>query len=127
MGISLEAVAGAKAELQQAIAAHAMWKSRLKGALAHGGTDQDVNVVRLDDQCAFGKWLHGCDAALKRTPFHDVVRRLHAEFHVRSAEVLSLATSGKKAEAEQLMGPKGAWTEASVALTAKMMEWQRTF
>ncbi|MBK6422941.1 MAG: CZB domain-containing protein [Gemmatimonadetes bacterium] len=126
MGISTEVVASTKAELQQAIAAHGMWKSRLKSALAQGGTDQDVKVVRLDNHCAFGKWLHGCDAALKRTPFHDVVRKLHAEFHVRSAEVLTLATTGKRSEAEQLIGPKGAWTEASVALTAKMMEWQRT-
>ena len=127
MSISLEATAGAKAELQQAIAAHAIWKSRLRNALAHGGSDQDADVVRQDNQCAFGKWLYGCDASLKRAPFHEAVRRLHAEFHQRSAEVLSLALSGRKAEAEKLLGPKGAWTEASVALTAKMMEWQRTF
>lgn len=126
MSSSLETMAGAKAELQQAIAAHAMWKSRLRSAVGHGGSDQDANVVRLDNQCAFGKWLYGCDPSLKRSPFHETIRKLHAEFHVRSAEVLSLATSGKKAEAEQLLGAKGAWTEASVALTAKMMEWQRT-
>ncbi|HMV31036.1 MAG TPA: CZB domain-containing protein [Gemmatimonadales bacterium] len=126
MGISTEAMVGAKAELQQAIAAHGMWKSRLKTALAQGATDQDVNVVRVDDACAFGKWLKNCDASLKRAPFHDAVRLLHAEFHRRSAEVLTLVTSGKKADAERLLGPKGAWTEASVALTAKMMEWQRT-
>ncbi|MFN8647884.1 MAG: CZB domain-containing protein [Gemmatimonadales bacterium] len=127
MSISLETMAGAKAELQQAIAAHAMWKSRLRQAVSHGGSDQDAGVVRLDDQCAFGKWLYGCDASLKRAPFHDAVRRLHAEFHQRSAEVLTLVSQGKAADAEKLLGPKGAWTEASVALTAKMMEWQRTF
>ena len=125
MGISDAVGTGAKAEIQQAIAAHGMWKVRLKQALRSGIADQEPATVRLDDQCVFGKWLRGCDAALQRTPFHAAVRQLHAEFHKVSAEVYTHLKAGRRADAEALLAPHGAWTEASVRLTAKMVEWQR--
>lgn len=126
MATSSEARAGIQTEIQQAIAAHGMWKVRMKQALRSGTIDQEPAAVRLDNQCAFGKWLHACPPAVKQTPFHGAVLRLHAEFHQVSSEVYAHLKAGRRADAEAMLAPEGQWTLASVNLTSKMVEWQRS-
>jgi hypothetical protein len=114
-------------EIDKAIGAHGMWKTRLKMAIDTGKVDAPLDVIRTDNQCAFGKWLYGTtlSAADKTSPDYQAVKTLHAEFHKTAANVAELASSGKKAEAEKLMGFTGAFTLVSGKLTAAMMEWKK--
>jgi hypothetical protein len=111
--------------VQQAIGAHGVWKAQLKAAITTGKSDKDAATVGQDNQCAFGKWLYATDATFKRSPHFEPVRKLHAEFHKCCAELIRLATSGKKNDAEAMMAPQGKWTQASTELTVKMIQWQK--
>ena len=113
-------------EIDKAIGAHGMWKTRLKTAISSGKIDMPVATIRADDQCDFGKWLNGpaIGPALKGSPGFAEVRKLHAEFHQQAARVAVLASEGKKAEAEQAVALTGPFSGASARLTAAMRNWK---
>ena len=112
-------------EIDKAIAAHGMWKVRLKSAISTGTSEMPVATIRTDNQCAFGQWLYGqtLSASDKATPNYKTVKDLHAEFHKVAAKVAEFALSGKKDEAENVLSHEFAAT--SVKLTAAMMEWKK--
>lgn len=114
-----------KDEINAAIAAHSQWKVRLKGAIDTGKLDVPIGTIRVDDQCAFGKWLHGdtLPAEVKASPHYAKVRELHARFHQVAAAVAEAALAGRKAEAEASMGITGEYGRASADLTRAMMDW----
>src|SRR5689334_4449791 len=89
-------------DLRDALAAHAKWKTHLKNAIESGKSDFSVPTVARDDQCAFGKWLYGEGAAhAGSSPHHAACKQAHAHFHTSAAEVLELAVSGRRDEAER--------------------------
>lgn len=114
-------------ELDRAIGAHGMWKTRLKAAIDRGSIDVAVQVIEADRQCAFGKWLHGStlSPADKATSHYQTVRELHAEFHKTAARVARLAIDGKKKEAREMMDLAGEYTALSGKLTRAMMDWRK--
>lgn len=114
-----------KEEITKAIGAHGMWKTRLTQAIETGKMDATVDTVRVDNQCAFGKWLYGAtlDAKDKTSSHYEEVRGLHAKFHQAAAQVVELAVAGKKREAQQLMSLEGEYTKVSSKLTAAMSAW----
>jgi len=112
-------------EISAAIAAHGMWKSRLKAAIETGKSDFSPPEVQTDDHCDFGKWLQGAAATqLKNSPHYANCVRLHREFHKVAAKVLSLALAGKKDDALHSMGLQGEFSLSSAALTKEMMDWK---
>ncbi len=113
-------------EIARAIGAHGHWKAQLRAAIASGELDVKVASIRVDDQCALGKWLHGSNMADSERDHdhHEIVARLHAEFHRVAARVAELALSGNKAEAQKLMDLDGEFTHASAKLTLAMMTWK---
>jgi len=112
--------------IQKAIAAHAGWKARLRTAVDTGKFDATPAIVRTDNRCEFGKWLYGPDftAAEKETQNYRTAIDLHAKFHLEAANVVDLATSGRKSEAEQAIGMEGSYTKASSALTKELVQWR---
>ncbi|MEK9142033.1 MAG: CZB domain-containing protein [Nitrospirota bacterium] len=117
-----------KEEINKAIGAHGMWKTRLTHAIETGKMDATVDTVRMDNQCAFGKWLYGAslDAKDKRASHYEEVRSLHAKFHQVASQVVELALAGKKQQALQLMSLEGGYTEVSSKLTAAMSAWVKS-
>lgn len=113
-----------KEELDKAIAAHGQWKIRLKGSIDTGKSETPVETIRLDNQCAFGKWLYGLSGADKTSSHFAKVKELHAEFHKTAASVTEKALSGKKAEAEKMMAMGGDYASISGRLTSAMMAWK---
>ena len=118
------------AELQQqlnsAVSAHGQWKARLAAAIKEGKSDFTPSVVRMDNQCPFGKWMYGeIDPASKASPNYAKTRALHAKFHEEAAKVLYLAVSGKAAEASALMVPGSEFAKASSQITVALGEWSR--
>lgn len=117
-----------KEEITAAIAAHGMWKARLRTAIDSGKLETPVATIQVDNQCAFGKWLYGTTipADVKSSEHYKKVRELHAQFHKAAGRVAELASTGKKTEAEKSMGVGGEYADVSGKLTYAMMEWNKT-
>ena len=115
-------------EIDKAIAAHGMWKTRLKQAIDTGETDIPVEMIRTDDHCIFGKWLNGPthSAADKLSNHYKTVKQLHAEFHRIAAHVAELAMAGNRKEAEKMIALGGDYASISSKLTAAMKDWKNS-
>jgi hypothetical protein len=85
-----------KKRIEDAIEAHMKWFIRLRVAVKTGKSDFDPKLVKMDNQCDFGKWLYSSfPAALRSGPIYEKIRDLHARFHVSAAKVLEHALQGK--------------------------------
>lgn len=114
-----------KDQIRKALTAHAAWKVRLKTAVASGADDLDVARVKSDRHCDFGHWLHGSaiPVSVRETETYREISRLHAAFHEAAAQVVDLARSGKKAEAEAAIRIGGPFSRASANLDAALVRW----
>lgn len=107
----------------RAIAAHAKWKYRLFQAINTGKSEWTVAEIRADDGCDFGDWLDHLPVAARSSERYSRVRSLHTEFHQVASEVLELALSGKKEEAQAAISLGSRFTEISTNLTMALSEW----
>ena len=115
-----------KNEISAAIGAHGLWKVRLKDAIVKGSSEFQPSVVGRDDQCAFGKWLHGVsDQQVKSSPGYKKCVDLHREFHAQAAKVLDLALAHKQKEAEGAISASSHFARVSAELTSAMLEWNQ--
>lgn len=89
-------------EITKAIGAHGAWKRKLRTAISLGKSDDDPRTVCRDDQCPFGKWIHGptIDQGTRAGVPYQVVKRLHREFHESAGKVLTMVLASRKADAE---------------------------
>lgn len=117
-----------KAEIDKAIGAHGMWKSKLRQVISTGTSDTPVATIRMDNQCNFGKWLYGAtlSATDKSSAHYKSVKDLHAQFHRTAGQVTELALAGKKSEAENLISMSGEFSIVSAKLTEAMLAWKKS-
>ncbi len=102
-----------------------MWKKKLKSAVASGKIDVQISTIKTDNQCSFGKWLHGptLTEEQKNSSHYQNVRELHAVFHEKASKVAQLVVSGNKAAAAKMLEVNGEFSEASASLTTAMLAW----
>lgn len=114
-------------QIEKAMAAHGMWKSRIRTAIETGKSELPLVTIRANDRCEFGKWL--ASSALspqdRAGPSFKKVEELHRQFHLATAHVMELAVTGKKAEAERASLPTSEFGRASSSLTKALMEWSK--
>ncbi len=112
------------ADIEQAIGAHAIWMSHLRQAVLDAPLGIDIQSIRRDDQCEFGKWLHGArvSAEDRDTESYRQVRELHVEFHATAGQVIELAACGRPVEAYALL--YGEYITLSGRLALAMRAWQ---
>ena len=115
-----------KEQLDKGIAAHGMWKARLRTAIDTGKSDFTVEKVKVDNGCDFGKWLYALGPTEKGSPNFAKVKDMHAQFHTEAARILALALAGNKAEAEKGIAMGSKFADLSSKVTGAMMEWKRT-
>ncbi len=114
-------------EITAAIAAHGLWKSRLRQAIDTGSIDGSIRSIETDDECQFGQWLAGVADEAKAAKYSrqwSLVKKRHAEFHKVAARVAQCVVDGKKSEAEEMMSARGEYSLASAMLTEAMIEWK---
>lgn len=111
-------------QINNAIGAHGMWKLKLRTAVKKGESEHSVEDVRCDDKCVFGEWLHGpdIDASTRSGAPYNVIKRLHAEFHVCAADVLEKATTGNIEGATELL--EGDFSTRSAKLVRGLCKWK---
>jgi hypothetical protein len=113
-----------KEQITKGIGAHGMWKQRLVDAINTGVSEWTPAIVKQDNQCEFGKWLYSCSAAEKQSPHYEKIRELHAQFHKEAAQILDLALTGKKQDAEARIAANSDYRNLSGNLTREMMAWK---
>lgn len=112
-------------EIRMAIAAHGLWKTRLRAAIESGRSEWDVAHVAKDDQCDLGRWLAGLapdDADAERT---ERVKRLHTKFHLEASKVLRMAHGGQGSIATMAMAAGSPFDRLSNELTRELLLWSR--
>lgn len=111
-------------QINNAIGAHGSWKIKLRTAVNKGNSEHSVEDVRCDDKCAFGKWLHGTDidGPTRAGAPYNVIKRLHAEFHLCAADVLKMATTGNTPGATALLD--GDFAARSEKLVRGLRKWK---
>ncbi len=113
-------------QVNKALAAHSMWKQRLRDAVATGYSDFQVEKVKRDDCCEFGKWLYGCPEKVRTEGKHwTCVKDLHATFHREAGTILEKALGGKKEEAnKEIEMPSSNFCKTSVLLSDSLLQWK---
>lgn len=94
----------AEIDIDRAIESHENWKVRLRKVLeGHSDEQFDLEVVRRDDCCALGQWLHGPgQRRLGKYPAFTVLVARHQYFHTQASAVLEHVQTGRNAMAEQV-------------------------
>lgn len=103
-------------DLDNAIAAHAEWKTTLRKAIQQK-EQLDVMTLSDDNKCPLGQWLHG-DAKDKYGTLESHSRCIakHSEFHKCVGDVATLVNAGKYTEAEQMLSGGTKYSTASSAV-----------
>ena len=112
-------------QIDKAIAAHAMWKVRLRKAISERKSDFTPAAVSVDNQCEFGKWLYSLPANDQQSQEWKSVREHHAKFHKEAGNVLGLALGGKTTEADTGLATGSPFAKISVELTSALMRWKK--
>ena len=111
-------------EIKQAISAHGKWKHKLRSIIDSGESDVTASHVKADNNCSFGKWLHGrINPNEKGSPHYAAVVQLHAEFHQEAAKILELGLKGDKDAANAAMALTSPFSQISAKLTQELNKW----
>ncbi len=114
--------------IDKAVSAHAQWKNRLRIAAETRQSDITPDHACKDNLCQFGKWLYGDALGISRAEKgadYEVIRRMHAEFHVQAAETLKKALAGDRAGYDIDTAPTGKFHTISTELTQALLLWYR--
>jgi len=103
---------------QDAVAAHQRWKIQLRACI-DGNCEHLLapSTVSDDCDCVLGKWLNeSCAHGICHTPTFIELKRVHADFHRIAGQVLSAVYTGRRAEAEEIMGSAFAPASARIVM-----------
>jgi hypothetical protein len=113
-----------KQAIDDALAAHSLWRKRLQDAIATGTSEFKPDTVKTDNNCQFGKWLNGLSGEDRKSADYSSIKALHADFHRIAGEVLELALSAKKAEAAKKIEPNSDYQNATGKLVIALHGWR---
>ena len=112
--------------LNDAVAAHMIWKTRLRLFLDGHGEKLEAAAVAMDHACDLGKWIYGDGKRYAHLPAFGELRGAHARFHRAAGDVVSQHAQGNKRSAERMLGAGGAFAEASTETVKAIMKLQKT-
>jgi methyl-accepting chemotaxis protein len=109
-------------DLNSAIQKHAEWKFKFLNAI-HANETLDVNAISKDNNCEFGKWLHGEAKTLYRNAAaYAKCMADHAAFHREAAKVAAAINAKRKEEAERLISASSVFTAISKKVGVSIIE-----
>jgi hypothetical protein len=109
-------------DIDAAIALHESWKTRLLNAIETGSSEWAPRTVKTDDQCDVGKWLYGFSPDEKALPRYNIIKQLHAQFHIEAGRILEIALLGHKDNAVAEL--EGQYAKISSSLVAELLAWK---
>lgn len=93
-----------KQRAESVVKAHIRWFQDLRKAVETGQSDMAPAVVALDTECEFGKWVSSELRASCSADLFGQIARIHADFHRTAASILTLALTGRQADARAQLG-----------------------
>jgi hypothetical protein len=99
--------------VDEAILAHARWKTRLIGYLAKPDGSISVGDLEADNKCELGKWIHGEAKSAAPAAELAALQAAHASFH-RSAAIVVRKIDGGARNTDQLVGRESEFGAASL-------------
>jgi methyl-accepting chemotaxis protein-1 (serine sensor receptor) len=119
--------ASAGINLDNAIKAHAEWRTRLRTAILHKDT-LDAETISRDDCCELGKWMHGAgQSQYGGKPSFMHLLGAHREFHQSAGKVAATINSGAYDVAEQQLGSNTDFSRASSKVTTAVVQLKNEF
>lgn len=112
---------GMKSEIEAALHAHTLWRTRFKDFL-NGKAAFDLDTISATDQCEFGKWLDHEGHRMIPSSLHDEICRVHKEFHLIAAGIIQKIKDKRFAEAKADIAQDGALNQASMRLRDLLMK-----
>ncbi len=110
--------------LDEAIAAHIKWKTRLNDFIDGTSKEKlDSNVVCKDNQCTLGKWIYGDGAKHQQLPQYGDLKTKHADFHHCAGEIVKKVDARDKAAATALL--KGEFAVAAKDTVTAIMNLKK--
>jgi len=112
--------------LDNAIKAHADWRSKLRLA-AQRHEHLDAETVSRDDCCELGKWLHGPGASgeCRIAPSFTTLIQAHQKFHAAAGQVAHTINQGQGARAQDMLGNGTPFSEASSTVTRLIVQLRK--
>jgi aerotaxis receptor len=112
-------------DLDQAVAAHLQWKTKLRNAIDRGET-LDVDTLCRDDRCPLGQWLHGQGRQRwGHVPEFTTLLERHADFHRTVGAVARQVNAGQKDAAGRALQGGTAFARATQATVMAIKALQR--
>jgi aerotaxis receptor len=112
-------------DLDQAVAAHLQWKTRLRNAIDRGET-LDADTICRDDRCPLGQWLHGQGRQRwGHAPEFTTLLERHADFHRTVGAVARQVNAGEKHAAGRALQGGTAFARATQATVMAIKALQR--
>jgi len=101
--------------LNDAIGAHAQWKTKLRMAISRK-EQMDAATISRDDCCELGRWLHGDAKRMGNLAAYREVVQAHADFHKQAGKVAAAINAGKYEDASKMLGNATPYSDASAAV-----------
>ena len=116
---------GIGVNLDNAIRAHAEWRSKLRTAASRKETT-DAETIARDDCCELGKWLQGSGQSKygSKPSFVNLISS-HREFHQEAGKVARLINQGAYDIAEQQLGSGTGFAAASSKVGTAVVQLQK--
>ena len=117
-----------KDQISKAIAQHGLWKSRLLKAIDLKSNEFDINIVKTDNNCEFGKWLYNTmPENMRNSPRYQKVIQYHANFHKETARILQMIVNNQTDDAKFAVSINSDFAQISSNLTLELTDWKREF
>ena len=83
-----------------AIAAHSLWKSKLRRYISNPDHSLNPATITKDDECDLGKWIVAESRVHAANPKFNELRREHTRFHALAGDLVRRADAGQKVASE---------------------------
>jgi hypothetical protein len=110
--------------IDAALASHELCKAWLSSVIETGRSECGPQTVKADNQCDLGRWLYACLPQEKATQHYEVIKHLHAQFHMEVGRILDIALRGDRDNAIAQTAEGERYAEISASLVNELLNWK---
>jgi len=111
--------------LDNAVQTHALWKTKLRTAIAKH-EQLDLATLSRDDRCELGQWLHGeGKSSYGRLTSHADCVHKHVIFHSEVTKVARAVNAKQFDAAESMLNAGTPYAKASSALSVSFLQLRK--
>ena len=109
-------------DIEEAINSHKQWKLMVESLFREERTFQvSPAILMKDNLCKLGQWIYSDDSnEYTESPFFEVLRIAHKDFHNQAAAILTLYENNEIVEAEEKLNKFKETSETVINLLKKL-------